>query len=85
MAKGVLHPEEQPMPPPRGWGWLGTQGLRPGLTDGRVKTFDVRGAGTGPGQGTFPICNNPAEAITGNYIDGSGVQHGFLRTARKEK
>jgi hypothetical protein len=44
-------------------------------------TFDVPGAGTGAGQGTFTYCNNPAGAITGYYIDASGVSHGFLRTA----
>jgi hypothetical protein len=49
--------------------------------DGSITTFDVPGAGTGSGQGTNPVCNNPAGAITGYYIDGSGVFHGFLRTS----
>ena len=41
---------------------------------------DVPGAGTGSGQGTTPFNNNPADAITGFYIDASGVVHDFLRT-----
>ena len=45
-----------------------------------ITTFDVPGAGTGPGQGTVPACNNPVGAITGYYIDGNDVTHGFLQT-----
>jgi hypothetical protein len=45
-----------------------------------ITTFDVPGAGTGPGQGTVPIANNPANLITGYFIDTNGVNHGFLRT-----
>src|SRR6266566_1007138 len=48
--------------------------------DGTMTTFDVPGAGTGPGQGTIPFCNNPVDAITGVYIDASDVDHGFLRS-----
>jgi hypothetical protein len=48
--------------------------------DGDITTFDVPVAGTGAGQGTIPFSNNPADAITGYYIDASGVSHGFLRT-----
>jgi hypothetical protein len=49
-------------------------------SDGTITTFDVPGAGTGPGQGTIPLSNNPVDAITGYYIDASDVTHGFLRT-----
>ena len=48
--------------------------------DGTMTTFDVPSAGTGPFQGTVPLCNNPAGAIIGYYIDSSDVHHGFLRT-----
>jgi len=48
--------------------------------DGTITKFDVPGAGTSAGQGTIPFCNNPVDAITGNYIDANGVFHGFLRT-----
>jgi hypothetical protein len=47
---------------------------------GATTTFDVPGAGTGAGQGTVPLCNNPVDAITGYYIDTSDVFHGFLRS-----
>jgi hypothetical protein len=45
--------------------------------------FDAPGAGTtaGSGQGTFPDGINEAGAITGHYIDGNNVNHGFLRNA----
>jgi len=46
---------------------------------GEITKFDVPGAGAGAGQGTVPQSNNPAGAITGFYIDASGVFHGFLR------
>jgi hypothetical protein len=49
------------------------------LSGGTITTFDAPGAGTGPGQGTFSIGNNPSGAITGYYVDGSNVNHGFLR------
>src|SRR5438094_9701737 len=42
-------------------------------------TFDVRGAGTGSGQGTLATSINPAGVITGYYLDASGAFHGFLR------
>jgi hypothetical protein len=47
---------------------------------GAITTFDISGAGTGPGQGTVPLCNNPVDAIIGYYIDASNVFHGFLRS-----
>ena len=48
-------------------------------------TFDVRTAGTEAGQGTstaFATCNdiNLEGMIAGNYIDGSNVTHGFVRS-----
>src|SRR5712691_8117212 len=42
-------------------------------------TFDVPGAGTGPGQGTQGIHINPAGAITGYYLDSGDVFHGYVR------
>lgn len=45
----------------------------------KIIIFDVPGAGTGPGQGTFPYVIVQAEWIAGNYIDANGVYHGFLR------
>src|SRR5262249_38941473 len=46
---------------------------------GAITTFDIPGAGTGPGEGTFAGNINPAEAIAGRYVDASDVAHGFLR------
>ena len=46
---------------------------------GTFATFDVPGAGTGDGQGTFPGGINPNGAITGYYVDSSDVFHGFVR------
>lgn len=52
--------------------------------DGKLKTFDAPGAGTGSYQGTgCPGCYlglNQLGAIAGTYIDANSVQHGFLRT-----
>ena len=47
---------------------------------GAITTFDVPGAGTGSGQGTFPANINPAGTIVGNYVDASNVSHGFVRS-----
>jgi hypothetical protein len=47
--------------------------------DGAITTFDVPGAGIGPGQGTRAGNINPPGAIAGRYIDASDVSHGFLR------
>lgn len=47
--------------------------------DGSITQFDVPGAGTGAGQGTFAVSNNPAGEVTGSYLDGSNVYHGFVR------
>ena len=46
---------------------------------GTITGFDVPGAGTGAGQGTFAVSINPEGAITGYYADSSDVFHGFLR------
>ena len=57
-------------------------GLSPTAQDDRratIITFDVPGAGTGAGQGTFPTTNNPSDAITGYYMDANSAFHGFLR------
>jgi len=47
--------------------------------DGTITKFDVLGAGTSSGQGTIPLTNNHAGAITGTYIDNDNVIRGFLR------
>jgi hypothetical protein len=47
--------------------------------EGNFTTFDVPGAGTGPGQGTQPQGLNSEGVITGNYADDNGVHHGFVR------
>ena len=44
-----------------------------------IITFDVPGAGTGPGQGTFGVGPNDLGAIAGFYVDSSYGLHGFLR------
>ncbi len=54
-------------------------GLSANAQNGHIIKFDVPGAGTGAGQGTIPYYINGAEAITGWYVDASGVNHGFLR------
>jgi hypothetical protein len=52
--------------------------------EGKLKTFDVPGAGTGSYQGTgCPGCNlglNQWGAIAGIYSDANTVNHGFLRS-----
>jgi hypothetical protein len=57
--------------------------------DGTITKFNVPAAGTGPGTplceetgtcpGTVPEGINNQGAITGLYVDASGVNHGFLR------
>ncbi|MGA9472589.1 MAG: hypothetical protein WBV36_08995 [Terriglobales bacterium] len=51
------------------------------LADGTMTTFDVAGAGSGPGtyQGTYPRGIDPRDTISGYYIDGNNVYHGFQR------
>ena len=52
--------------------------------EGKLKTFDVPGAGTGTYQGTgCPGCDlglNQWGAIAGIYSDANSVNHGFLRS-----
>ena len=47
--------------------------------NGTITEFNVKGAGTGSGQGTSASSINDLGAITANYIDSNGVNHGFLR------
>ncbi|MGA8504679.1 MAG: hypothetical protein WB762_03610 [Candidatus Sulfotelmatobacter sp.] len=53
-------------------------------TEGKMKPFDVPGAGTGSYQGTgCPGCDlglNQLGAIAGIYSDANSVNHGFLRS-----
>jgi hypothetical protein len=44
-----------------------------------LTVFDVLGAGAGPGQGTVGEGINAAGAVTGQYIDSGGVNHGYVR------
>src|ERR1700722_14934136 len=41
--------------------------------------FDAPGAGTQSAQGTTPESINSSSAISGEYIDSGGVEHGFVR------
>jgi hypothetical protein len=52
---------------------------RPQCRNHKIVTFDVPGAGTGAGQGTFAYNIVQGNWISGNYIDANGVYHGFLR------
>jgi len=49
--------------------------------DGQITTFDdsQAPAGTGAYQGTFPGAINDLGVITGQYVDGNNVDHGFVR------
>jgi len=47
--------------------------------DGYVAEFDVLGAGTTAGQGTYSWSINPEGAVTGEYIDNDNVGHGYVR------
>jgi hypothetical protein len=44
------------------------------------RTFDVPGAGTGPGQGTVPAGILPDGTIGGGYYDSNGALHSWVRT-----
>ncbi|HUC71615.1 MAG TPA: hypothetical protein VMS01_10525, partial [Stellaceae bacterium] len=46
---------------------------------GTFITFDVPGARTGFGQGTFPTSINEAGEIAGSYVDANYTQHSFVR------
>jgi hypothetical protein len=54
--------------------------------NGRFTTFDASGAGTAAYQGTgcfsdCPVSLNDFGVVTGSYLDGNGVQHGYRRSA----
>ena len=40
--------------------------------------FDAPDAGTSAGQGTRPSTNNLSGAVTGWWVDGNGLNHGFV-------
>jgi hypothetical protein len=44
-------------------------------------TFDVPGAGTASGQGTYATSISGPSLMTGYYVDSSNVSHGFIGTA----
>ena len=46
---------------------------------GAITTFDVPGAGTGPGQGTFVGGINPEGTVMSIYVDPSNTLHGYVR------
>ncbi len=56
-------------------------GVRPALAQATFVSIDAPGAGNGPGQGTFPLAINRSGMIVGYFIDGSGMEHGFIRAA----
>jgi hypothetical protein len=51
----------------------------PHCKEHKIVAFDVPGAGTAAGQGTFAYVIAPGGWIAGNYVDPTGVYHGFLR------
>ncbi len=53
-------------------------------TGGEITAFNVTGAGTGEGQGTFAWNINPAGEIVGTYVDDNSVTHGFVRAPHGE-
>jgi hypothetical protein len=48
--------------------------------NGTYKEFEVSGAGTAAGQGTFPNNINLEGSATGDYVNSTGVSYGFVRT-----
>lgn len=46
---------------------------------GEISNFDVPGAGTAPGQGTFGEAINTEGTTPGWFIDTTGLYHGFIR------
>jgi hypothetical protein len=51
---------------------------------GKLITFDVRGASTLPFYGTQPFANNDFGLVVGYYTDTNIVPHGFFRTPKGE-
>jgi len=51
------------------------------MPDGTITEFDVPGAGTdgGQGQGTYATSINAEGMVTGGYVTGDDVTHGYLR------
>jgi hypothetical protein len=45
---------------------------------GTFATFDAPGAGTAAGQGTRPSTNNQEGTVTGWWVDGNNLNHGFV-------
>ncbi len=54
---------------------------------GEITLFDMRGAGTSSGQGTFvcPGCLNDYGVVPGRYVDSNNVSHGYVRNRRRDK
>ena len=50
----------------------------PPIAPASLEPFVVTQRRYGAGQGTIPLGNNNPGAITGEYIDGGNVIHGFL-------
>jgi hypothetical protein len=51
------------------------------VLEGTITSFDVTGAGTGSGDGTEPAGIDATGVVVGEYVDASGVNHGFQRSA----
>jgi hypothetical protein len=47
--------------------------------NGKITEYNIKGAGTGAGQGTSGSSISDLGTTTANYIDSNGVNHGFLR------
>jgi hypothetical protein len=47
--------------------------------NGTITEYNVKGAGTGSGQGTFASSISDLGTATANYIDSNGVNHGYMR------
>lgn len=63
--------------------WIATMGMFLAVSFASAQTYisiDVPGAGVGAGQGTFPQNVSDSGLVFGNYVDPSGVAHGFIRS-----
>jgi len=58
--------------------------VRTAKDGGDIINVDVPGAGTGAGQGTYPVNIDSQGDIVGQYVDAGGVNHGFLRAMSGE-